>query len=147
MQSVYETPKTKAKMRQNLIDEFRTYSPKGQLYTADLPDEMVDRMLDWDKPLSEQSAAVKKVLTDNGFMLEENIDITGRELYNFLAKDNMRFQAPEGETAKEASKFLAQMGIPGIKYLDQGSRDQGSGTRNFVIFPGEEKKVKILKRE
>ena len=120
---------------------------RGNLYTADLPDEMVDRMLDWDKPLSEQSAAVKKVLTDNGFMLEENIDITGRELYNFLAKDNMRFQAPEGETAKEASKFLAQMGIPGIKYLDQGSRDQGSGTRNFVIFPGEEKKVKILKRE
>jgi len=105
-------------------------------------------MLDWDKPLSEQSAAVKKVLTDNGFMLEENIDITGRELYNFLAKDNMRFQAPEGETAKEASKFLAQMGIPGIKYLDAGSRGQGgTGTRNFVVFPGEEKKVRILERK
>jgi hypothetical protein len=26
----------------------------GSLYKADLPDEMIDRMLDWDKPLSEQ---------------------------------------------------------------------------------------------
>jgi hypothetical protein len=37
--------------------------------------------------------------------------------------------------------------IPGVKYLDQGSRDSGKGTRNFVVFPGEEKKVKILKRD
>jgi len=40
------------------------------------------------------------------------------------------------------------MGIPGIKYLDAGSRGQGgSGTRNFVVFPGEEKKVRILERD
>jgi hypothetical protein len=43
---------------------------------------------------------------------------------------------------------MRQLGIPGIKYLDAGSRGQGgTGTRNFVVFPGEEKKVKILKRE
>jgi hypothetical protein len=39
------------------------------------------------------------------------------------------------------------LGIPGIRYLDAGSRDGGSGTRNFVVFPGEEKKVRILERK
>jgi hypothetical protein len=50
--------------------------------------------------------------------------------------------------ANEASKRLQELGIPGIKYLDAGSRGQGgSGTRNFVVFPGEEKKVRILERD
>jgi hypothetical protein len=40
-----------------------------------------------------------------------------------------------------------ELGIPGIRYLDAGSRDGGSGTRNFVVFPGEEKKVRILERK
>ena len=33
-----------------------------------------------------------------------------------------------------ASKALSEAGIPGIKYLDGGSRDAGDGTRNFVVF-------------
>ena len=50
--------------------------------------------------------------------------------------------------ANEASRRLQELGIPGIKYLDAGSRGQGgSGTRNFVVFPGEEKKVRILERD
>jgi hypothetical protein len=47
-----------------------------------------------------------------------------------------------------ASDALRQAGIPGIKYKDAGSRGRGgSGTRNFVVFPGEEKKVRILERK
>lgn len=49
--------------------------------------------------------------------------------------------------AAQASSILKSAGIPGVKYLDQGGRDKGKGTRNFVVFPGEEKKVKILKRD
>ena len=43
--------------------------------------------------------------------------------------------------------MLRQAGIPGIRYLDAGSRGGADGTRNIVVFPGEESKVKILKRE
>jgi hypothetical protein len=39
-----------------------------------------------------------------------------------------------------------RLGIPGIKYLDEGSRANGKGTRNFVTFPGEEKNLTILER-
>ena len=46
-----------------------------------------------------------------------------------------------------ASEILRQAGIPGIRYLDRSSRTAGEGTRNIVVFPGEESKVKILKRE
>jgi hypothetical protein len=45
------------------------------------------------------------------------------------------------------AEFLRNKGIPGVKYLDEGSRAEGKGTRNFVVFPGEEKNLKILERK
>ena len=46
-----------------------------------------------------------------------------------------------------ASKFLRDVGIPGIRYLDGGSRKSGEGTYNYVVFPGMEGLLKILSRE
>jgi hypothetical protein len=134
----------------------------GNLYTADLPDEMVDRMLDWDKPLSEQPEAVKQALMKDARLRslyeKGKIDdmygdggefyraVTSREAQN--APLHMSVEAAENASQAPASQYLRSLGIPGIRYLDAGSRGQrGSGTRNFVVFPGEEKKVKILKRE
>lgn len=134
---------------------------QGGLYTADLPDEMVDRMLDWDKPLSEQSPSVLAALEKSKnkqirAMLEyaktpytgagiEGETKTMGEAYRTMS---MNFSGRASAESAKASKLLQQAGIPGIRYLDAGSRGQGgSGTRNFVVFPGEEKKVKILKRE
>ena len=45
-----------------------------------------------------------------------------------------------------ASELLRRQGIPGIRYLDQGSRGTGEGTSNFVVFPGNEDLLTILKR-
>jgi hypothetical protein len=115
----------------------------GNLYKADLPDEMIDRMLDWDKPLSEQPEAVRKALRDvyNADWLGDESKQTGQDLYKRMGKMH-------GDDIAAVSRDLRDIGIPGIRYLDAGSRGQGgSGTRNFVVFPGEEKKVKILKRE
>jgi hypothetical protein len=118
------------------------HRPSGALYTADLPDEMVDRMLDWDKPFLEQSDEIKKFAKNSLPAAVYNQLLTQRsgDMVEELAKY-------KGGKAK-ASELMRQAGIPGIRYLDAGSRGQGgSGTRNFVVFPGEEKKVKILKRE
>lgn len=46
--------------------------------------------------------------------------------------------------AELAAKQLREAGIPGIKYLDQGSRGKGDGTRNFVVF--DDKLIDILKK-
>lgn len=119
---------------------------RGILYKADLPDEMIDRMLDWDKPLSEQPAvlaAIKnlpevKTLMERGQKFE---NLTGQNFYKLISDSR-------SHGYRDASSGFKSAGIPGIKYLDAGSRGQdGSGTRNFVVFPGEEKKVKILERK
>jgi len=134
----------------------QTIKPKGSFYTADLPDEMADRMLDWDKPLSEQPEAVRQALLKLG---DENSLMTAhpQKLWDFrgMIKDpNVTGQQIHSayedlfKSRNVAGRMMQKAGIPGIRYLDAGSRGQGgSGTRNFVVFPGEEKKVKIKKRE
>jgi hypothetical protein len=131
----------------------QSVKPDGSLYKADLPDEMVDRMLDWDKPLSEQSDFVKKTLgvTEGYFAVPlssgEKMYAHGKSMAGVDLINELTSLMGEGNKAA-ASEYLKSKGIPGIRYLDAGSRGQGgSGTRNFVVFPGEEKKVKILKRE
>jgi hypothetical protein len=40
--------------------------------------------------------------------------------------------------------MMRQAGIPGIKYLDGGSRNAGQGSSNFVVF--DDGLLKILER-
>jgi hypothetical protein len=58
--------------------------------------------------------------------------------------DVLRAAGNKGIADPEASQALRELGIPGIKYLDQGSRIVGDGSRNFVVFDDE--LVNILKR-
>ena len=129
---------------------------RGSLYEVDIPDSAIEKMLDWDKPLSEQPESVRKALEDGGVLnrLQDEINkalkrpsghltaeafketnMTGGDLYgaNFM-----------GATPKEASEYLNSLGIPGIKYFDGSSRASGEGTRNFVVF--DDKIVKVLSR-
>lgn len=123
----------------------------GALYKVDLPDEAIARMLDWDKPLSQQPA-VLKALENHPTMGKGSIgwkgapagmweramsspSRTGEWLYRELGENS----AAQTEAARAA-------GIPGIRYLDQGSRGAGQGTSNYVVFPGNEDLLTILER-
>lgn len=68
--------------------------------------------------------------------LDMNWNITGKEYYEFLSKN-------QGSPAK-ASELLQRQGVPGISYLDEGSRSRGKGTSNFVVFDPTD--VKILEK-
>jgi hypothetical protein len=119
----------------------------GNFYKVDLPDEKIATMLDWDKPLSEQSQYVQDAMTKIGMPLNK----TGKEAYEGIGYEMGRQKGSTRSTVvpfnpAEASNFLQQQGIAGIKYLDEGSRTAGKGTRNFVTFPGEEKNLTILER-
>ena len=117
----------------------------GSLYKVDLPDEQIAKMLDWDKPLSEQSVEIRSSLapiieaTAKSFPEIRKADPTGAQLYRSYVNHR-------GNNADYASEGFRQAGIPGIKYLDEGSRGAGTGTRNFVTFPGEEQSLTILER-
>ena len=118
---------------------------KGQFYKVDLPDEHIARMLDWDKPLSQQSQGVRDAISN--LMRErkypqKKIDEVLSELNG---QQSLNYLTSSGNKA-DASKALQQQGIPGIRYLDGGSRAGGAGTSNYVVFPGNEGMLKILER-
>jgi hypothetical protein len=48
------------------------------------------------------------------------------------------------EDAKQAASALLDAGIPGIQFLDQGSRGAGTGTRNFVMF--DDAPIEVVRR-
>jgi hypothetical protein len=114
----------------------------GSLYKADLPDEKIAQMLDWDKPLSEQPNILK--------VLEKNYRSDYLDMFKNRPGSDF-YKAISGNEGVEdlrvsGSSELSKLGIPGIRYLDEGSRSAGKGTRNFVVFPGEEKSMTILER-
>lgn len=121
-----------------------------------------DTFLDWDKPLSEQPRNVHDALTQMGFAKSSwpysgytgktamiSGDERGEGIYRAAAKEaaaaeaarqpNFDVYSPHG-----ASQSLRQAGVPGIKYLDSGSRAAGDGSRNYVVF--DDKTVQILKK-
>ena len=84
--------------------------------------------LDWDKPLAEMSPSVKDALRDTWMAHPEgHSQQTGSQIY----KINERQMATGG---RGLAYKLNEAGIPGIKYLDQGSRGAGTGSSNFVVF-------------
>jgi hypothetical protein len=151
---------------------------KGALYKVDIPDDQVAKMLDWDKPLSQQPevlAELNKIadslpvnmVVDTASGRRVNSRLKGSEFYNQIAGTPHALAAlgpkgagptkavqtpnglalvpdnPSGQAA--ASNYLRSLGIPGIRYLDQGSRSGGKGTSNFVVF--DDQIPKIVGRE
>ncbi len=116
-----------------------TYAPyvrSANLYTVEL-DVEEDELLDWDKPLSEQSEKVLEKLERLGIahdpkglrgfdaallaaldggnhsLPQQPWDGTGAEVYRKVSRD-----------PGQASLRLRELGIPGIRYLDEGSRSK-----------------------
>lgn len=110
----------------------------GAMYKVDIPDEAIPRMLDWDKPLSQQSPEVQAILR-KADLIDESVwpHYTGESLY----QGEMNARGPykpngfaDNAAAPPISELLRTQGIPGIRYLDQGSRTAGEGTYNYVLF-------------
>ncbi len=138
----------------DIVSEWSNSSESRHMYEVDLPDEKIAQMLDWDAPLSEQPpkaqkagkkaiSLLKKYYKENnpGKLREFNQDVSagkirGMGLYGMLK--------PVLGGEKQVSEFYKELGIPGIKYLDGGSRSAGQGTRNFVVF--DENDMSILTR-
>ena len=138
--------------RAKLYDELRgqiTHADPGSLYKVDLPDEHIAKMLDWDKPLSQQHPDVQKALSG----IETNFpEIPDFNLRKWMDADPLAstwhnvIQRDLGVDPAVITSTLKERGVPGIRYLDGGSRGTGAGTSNFVVFPGNEKILKILER-
>jgi hypothetical protein len=69
-------------------------------------------------------------------------DITGGDLHDSISTKLNQF----GGNDKKTAEVLNSYGVFGIKYFDEASKEAGQGTRNFVVFPNEEKSMTILER-
>jgi len=83
------------------------------------------------------------------------INVTGDTVYRGLSDSLGAVDWPVTADAATRAQFrskgaagatdaLKQAGIPGIKYLDAGSRGAGDGTRNYVVF--DDKLISIVKK-
>jgi len=121
---------------QNTIREFQDQN-KAYLYKADLPDEKIPQMLDWETPVPEE---LRKRISE--VMMKEfgsgATGTSGEKLYKEIQAEYRR--AGSDNPAKDASAFLQKQGVPGITYKE-------IDTRNYVTFPNEEKNIKILERQ
>ena len=123
------------------LNELHNYKNTGQMNQGHMYEVHIDahpdHFLNWDKPLSEQSPHIVKSIFDarkdnptlfNVFKPHLEKDSTGMGFYQSLAT-----QHPNGYQG--ATDFLQRAGIPGIRYLDAGSRNaQGDPTHNYVVF-------------
>lgn len=139
-------------LRDTMAAAHRAYSEfkkEGNLYRVEVPED--SDLLDWDKPLSEQPEKVLDALKPLLSVTREDVrnaaddvgpfawagatalaaiergDIrSGGELYEYLGSG--------GSLARQASEYLASIGIPGLRYLDGTSRSKGEGSYNYVIW-------------
>jgi len=127
---------------------------QGRMYEVNI-NAKPEQFIDWDKPLSQQLPAVQDIAREIGFTpgaqaefglpwLNKGLGLPV-ETRNPLGGDIYRRMAQT--EPHEASAALNQAGIPGIKYLDQGSRQMvglarqmdrwppyRSPTSNYVVF-------------
>ena len=143
LSSLVDSMKPKYEEALNAVKNLRNQKATldgGALYKVDLPDEQIAKMLDWDKPLSEQPESVRNALTG---IEQELPEIAGFNLRNWMDADplastwhNAVVRDLNVEPAELSAK-LQQRGIPGLQYFDSGSRGGGEGTRNYVVFSDE----------
>ena len=122
--------------------------PAGSMYQVSIKSDP-NRFLDWDKTYGEHDPVTQDLISRA--MLENDVSgpmgkpadewlqeeqPTGEDIYNRLSSS----------TVKGAEPRLQGAGIPGIKYLDQGSRGAGGegATHNYVTFSDDI--VNILKK-
>ena len=153
---------------QNQIDILQNWKDRGldvrapgRMYEVDI-NAKPEQFLDWDRPLAGQSQTIQSIpqlqeaarteaynraisATSQGRrdelfdMVKNPMTAPGGFAYEHLAPRE-RF----GKRKEAATDLLRDAGIPGIKYLDQGSRGSGTGTSNYVVF--DDKLISILRK-
>jgi hypothetical protein len=146
----YLTPEAKAH-QQKVVELLAGDVPihGSNLYKTDIPDEAVARFLDWDKPLSQQAPEVQAAINRMGvgeraLFGNQQPNIYGEPRTVAQAYNELSRGGADGAAKANASAVLQQAGIPGIRYLDGGSRSAGQGSSNFVAFDPE--MIRILER-
>jgi hypothetical protein len=144
-------------LTQRMTDDTIARNPNlaGRMYEVNI-NAHPDQFLDWDKPLAAQPGVVQDLARTADLSQLKPGNRTRVMLEKFRAGDEQPHYPATGHTLHNAledygtkprpelSRYLNEQGIPGIKYLDQGSRTAGDGSRNYVVF--DDKLIDIIKK-
>jgi len=89
-----------------------------------------EELLDWDKPLPQQSPQVRGAMKN----VESNLVrhwLADPDVYQSARGENIYEQLVGKHGKAEASAHLTDLGIPGIRYLDEGSRNIPTAIRDI----------------
>ena len=124
----------------------------GRIYQVEL-DVPERSMLDWDAPISQQPRQVKKLYGD---LAMDRAGDGGRIYRDAVTRLGEEFDddMTGALAARAASQEFLDAGIPGVRYFDGMSRSAntfprqfgGKSTRNYVMFPGTEDQIRILRK-
>jgi hypothetical protein len=126
---------------EKIVDDLREQTLKrrpGQLYEVEIPKD--SDMLLWDKPLSEQPASVRKILSK-----EWGSNQTGESFYKEKALSFGKGGYWKDAGYKPASEYLSSLGIKGIKYPARTRSGEVDGSYNYVIFDGADTQIVDVK--
>jgi hypothetical protein len=154
----------------NRVEDFILGAKPGHMYEVNINADP-EHFLDWDKPLAEHPEIIRRKLgwtpeaeaqyhasqsaDDSALLaaLEGNANYAptkvavppGLPPLSATGQDIVRGGSvfDRASDVQKAAK-LREAGIPGIKYLDQGSRGAGEGSRNYVVF--DDKLVDIARK-
>ena len=115
-----------------------------------------DHFLDWDAPILDQPEVYSRIIQavkdkassstknkDAWVALAQEVGERGDETFGQHLHNALVRPSGAGLSAKEASDFLSNAGVSGIKYLDAGSRDKADKrTQNYVVFNHDHVQVK-----
>jgi hypothetical protein len=130
--------------------EFRIIPAKpssGKMYEASINADP-EHFLDWDKPLSQQSEKVQDAVTplfsESGDVRSALPGATGESIIQRLMPMAGYGRGGADIAHDVIAGTLRDAGIPGIRYLDQGSRGAGEGSHNYVVF--DDKLIDIIRK-
>lgn len=107
---------------------------RGRMYEVNINADP-NSLVDWDAPIARQGEAPKQFL---GEQLSRYLGpVYDRQISNFANKpagELLSHTMGRGLGGPRLTENALSAGVPGIRYLDGGSRRAGDGSRNYVIF-------------
>jgi len=128
-------------LRRHVAGDQMPLPARGRMYEVRINAEP-EQFLDWDKPVGQQSPHIRDSLAPFGL----SDDAKSFNIIQGIAED-LRVKnriEPDRDLGVQVADVLRDSGLPGIRYLDQGSRGAGEGSRNYVVF--DDDLVEILRK-
>lgn len=135
--------------------EARVMPPRGHMYEVEIrhPEQS---LLNWDRPTAGEAG----LRAAEALRAVRPRDISVSDLHYIRSVGPGMYIAPTyGSSIHGVEQSLRSLakdpagvaelrsaGVPGVRYLDGVSRQQGGGSRNYVVFPGEEDSIQIIRK-